>query len=231
MSGDDSRFAELLAVVQETGQLYEDLVYIGGIAVYLHAVNHDQTRQYAEATQDADLYISLANLGDLRSIEEVTVNKRLAKQEFHKAGFAFDVYAERQSDLPVPYDTVAAHAVEYDGVKVAALEELLVLKLEAAADRHASEHGRKDAKDVIRILVLAGEMDFDADRATSFMARKHFERLTKIVEGPEFISLARGNAKVARSIREAASATFEAIRTAYEAPDQPVAAQTKPGPR
>ncbi|HWS25833.1 MAG TPA: hypothetical protein VN259_04585, partial [Xanthomonadales bacterium] len=199
---DKQSFSHLLAIVQETGQLYEDLVYIGGIAVYLHAVNHEQTREFAEATHDADFYISLANLGDLRSIEEVTTNKRLAKQEFHKSGFAFDVYAERQSDLPVPYSTVAAHAVEYDGVKVAALEELLVLKLAAAVDRHASEHGRKDAKDAIRILILATEIDFDPKRAAAFMSDKHFDRLSKIVDGPEFIALAHGNAKVARGLRE-----------------------------
>ena len=95
MAGDRTTFQDLLAVVQETGQLYEDLVYIGGIAVYLHTVNHERTRKFAEATNDADFYISLANLGDLRSIEEVTVNKRLSKQEFHKSGFTFGVFAER----------------------------------------------------------------------------------------------------------------------------------------
>ena len=219
MDGNKTNFSDLLAVVQEIGQLYEDLVYIGGIAVYLHAVNHEKTREFAEATHDADLYISLANLSDLRSIEELTTNKRLSKQEFHKSGFAFDVYAERQSDLPVPYDTVAAHAVEYDGVKVASLEELLVLKLAAAVDRHASEHGRKDAKDAIRILILANEIDFDAERATAFMSDKHFERLSKIVEGPEFTALAQGNAKVARGLRVRATKTFEAIKAAFE--DEP----------
>lgn len=227
MADDKTTFSALLTVVQETGQLYDDLVYIGGIAVYLHAVNHEQTREFAEATHDADFYISLANLGDLRSIEELTVNKRLAKQEFHKSGFAFDVYAERQSDLPVPYATVAAHAVEYDGVKVAALEELLVLKLAAAVDRHASEHGRKDAKDAIRILILANDLDFDAERVIAFMSDKHFERLSKIVEGPEFMSLAQGNAKVARGLRERATKTFDAIKAALEDP----APLGKGGPR
>lgn len=230
MSGNDSNFSDLLAVVQETGQLYEDLVYIGGIAVYLHAINHERTQEFAEATHDADFYISLANLSDLRSIEEVTVNKRLAKQEFRKSGFAFDVYAERQSDLPVPYDMVAAHATDYDGVKVAALEELLILKLEAAVDRHASEHGRKDAKDVIRILILANEVDFDAERATAFMSDKHFERLTKIAEGPEFTALAQGNVKVARGLRTMAAKTFEAIRTAFEEPSGPRSASLRRGP-
>lgn len=226
MAENESNFADLLAVVRETGQLYDDVVYIGGIAVYLHAVNHDRTREFAEATHDADFYISLANLSDLRQIEEVTENKRLSKREFHKAGFAFDVYAERQAELPVPYDMVAANAVEYDGVKVAALEELLVLKLEAAANRYASQHGRKDAKDVIRILILADGIGFDAARATAFMSDKHFDRLSKIVEGPEFTAIAQGNAKVARGLRERATKTFEAIKAAY---DEPAPASGKKG--
>ncbi len=229
MDDDEKRFPELLAVVHEVGRMYEDLVYIGGIAVYLHAINHAATRQFAESTKDADLYISLSDLGDLRSIEELTTNKRLGKQEFKKEGFSFDVYAERQSDLPVPYDTVAAHAVEYEGIKVAALEELLILKLEAAVDRHASVHGRKDAKDVIRILILGSEIKFDAERATAFMQSKHLDRMAKIVEGPEFVALAHGNSKVARGLREMAAKTFGEIRLAFENPPAPTSA-VKKGP-
>lgn len=231
MDADETSFSDLLALVLEVGQLYEDLVYIGGIAVYLHAINHERTRQFAETTRDADLYISLSNLGDLRSIEELTTNKRPGKQEFQKGGFSFDVYAERQSDLPVPYDMVAANAVEYAGVKVAALEELLVLKLEAAVVRHASAHGRKDAKDVIRILILGSEIKLDAERATAFMLPKHFDRLKKIIEGPEFIALAQGNAKVARGLREMATETFEAIQLAFEDPFGPTGSGLKKGPK
>ena len=126
-------FQTLLSVVNEVGQLYDNLIYIGGIAVYLHSINNESTKRFAEATADADLYISLASLTELRSIEELTQNPRLRKQEFQKGGFSFDVYAERQSSLPIPYAQVAAHAVSYDGVHVASLEDLLVLKL--AADR------------------------------------------------------------------------------------------------
>ena len=51
----------------------------------------------------------------------------------------------------VPYDQVAAHAMRYDALRVASLEHLCVLKLEAYRDRRSSAKGQKDAKDLIRI--------------------------------------------------------------------------------
>ncbi len=212
-------FEKLMSVVTEVGTMYEDLIYIGGIAVYLHAINQESTKAYAEATNDADLYISIASLSDLRDIEELTQNHRLSKLEFQKGGFSFDVYAERRSKLPVPYDQVAAYAIEYAGIRVACLEHLIVLKLEAAVDRHASEHGRKDAKDVIRILLLSNLCEFDPQRAVAYMRDDHFGRLEAIMGGPEFVSLAQGNAKIAKELKLECAKAFLKIKAAYESPD------------
>lgn len=211
-------FEDLMSVVTEVGTLYEDLIYIGGIAVYLHAINQESTKQYAEATNDADLYISIASLSDLRDIEELTQNHRLNKLEFQKNGFSFDVYAERRSELPVPFDQVAAYAVEYAGIRVACLEHLVVLKLEAAVDRHASEHGKKDAKDIIRILLLSNLCEFDPQRAAAYMRDDHFDRLEQIMRGPEFVSLAKGNAKTAKELKLESIKTFLKIKSAYDSP-------------
>jgi hypothetical protein len=121
----------------------------------------------------------------------------------------------------VPYDEVIAHAVEHEGVRVAALEDLLVLKLEAAVDRYASEHGRKDAKDVIRILLLAEGAGFDAHRSVAYMRADHFERLGHIIEGPEFTSMAQGNVKLAKLMRQKATKVFQDIARAYDTNDPP----------
>ena len=221
-------FAALIAKAANIGRLYEpDLVFIGGLAAYLHATNHSLTAAYAEATADAAFYISLSALSDLREIEELSQNSRLTKHAFQKAGFSFDVYAERQSSLPVPYDQVAAFAVEYDGVRVASLEHLLVLKLGAAVDRHASEHGRKDAKDALRILLLASTSEFDTERAVAFMQDEHIERLGIIVKGPEFLALTGGNAKVAKELRVRCQDVFARLKDAHDAPTQSDA-QPKP---
>lgn len=214
---DDEKFKRLLTACHEVAVMYEpDIVFIGGIAVYLHAANHELTRSYAEMTADADFYISLSALSDLRDIEEVVQNSRLSKHEFQKQGFSFDVYTERQSSLPVPYADVAAHAVRYEGVAVTALEYLLVLKLEAAVDRHGSVHGQKDARDIIRILLLAKQQGFNAERSILFMRDDHLARLKLIVSGPEFIALAKGNAKEAKGLRLACSDVFSAIEAAYQ---------------
>ena len=213
---DTNTFQRLLTACHEVGGLYEpDIVFIGGIAVYLHAVNHPLTSAYAEMTADADFYISLSALSDLRDIEEVVQNSRLSKHEFQKQGFSFDVYTERQSSLPVPYADVVAHAVSYDGMAVAALEYLLVLKLEAAVDRHGSAHGQKDARDIIRILLLGQQQGFDAQRSILFMRDDHLARLKLIVNGPEFIALATGNAKEAKSLRQACTQVLSKVEAAY----------------
>lgn len=215
---DEEKFKRLLTACHEVAGLYEpNIVFIGGIAVYLHAANHAKTRAYAEMTADADFYISLSALSDLRDIEEVVQNSRLSKHEFQKQGFSFDVYTERQSSLPVPYADVLAHAVHYEGVAVTALEYLLVLKLEAAVDRHGSVHGQKDARDIIRILLLGQQHGFDAPRSILFMRDDHLNRLKLIVNGPEFIALAKGNAKEAKGLRQACTAVFETIEAAYRA--------------
>src|SRR6185436_10365237 len=104
---------------------------------------------------DADFYISFADMGDLRDIEEVTANRRLSKHQMIKHGFEFDIYTERQSTLVLPYDVVLASSQIVGGIRVASPEHLLVLKLEAFADRKGSAKGDKDAKDLLRIAVAA----------------------------------------------------------------------------
>lgn len=215
----DPNFAKLLSAVTEVSQLYGDAVYIGSIAVYLHAINKEEASAYAEATSDADLYISVSDLSDLRDVEELTQNSKLSKHEFKKDGFLIDVYTERQSSLPIDYDFVKARAVAFGDVRVAALEELLVLKLETAVDRHASAHGKKDAKDVIRILLLASKDEkFDANRATAFMSQDHFSCLKKIMQGPEFNALAMGNSRLAKQLTVDCGKSFEGIQEAFNKP-------------
>ena len=213
----DPSFEKLISLCHEIGRLYEPgLVFIGGIGVYLHAVNRADVKELAEATKVADLYISVASFSDMRDIEELTANNRLSKHEFKKAGFSFGVYTERHSRLPVPYANVSAMAHVYDGVKVASPEHLLVLKLDAAVDRRDSEHGRKDIKDIIRILMVADSIkSFDVEAACAFMRDDHFAMLEEIAKGPEFLAISMGNAKMAKALRTCFNAVLGAIREQY----------------
>lgn len=201
----DVQFSELLLACQEIAVMFtQGIVFIGGIAVYLHAINHDKTKQLAETTHDADFYISMSDMSDLRDIEEVTPNRRLSKHQLIKRGFEFDIYTERHSSLIIPYDQISAHAVTYDAIRVATLEHLFVLKLEAYRERRASAKGEKDAKDIIRIALVSCNqpLKFRTKLISGYLSDDHLELLEKIGRGPEMLALARGNAKLAKGYRD-----------------------------
>jgi hypothetical protein len=217
----DEEFDRLLSACAELAELFpEGVVFIGGIAVYLHAINLSSTRDLAETTHDADIYVSLADMADLRDLEEVTANRRLSKHQMVKHGFEFDIYTERQSSLIVPYDAVVTHSVAYDGIRVASLEHLLVLKLEAFADRKGSAKGDKDAKDLLRIGAIAGRggSGFRAALSAPYIRDVHVDLLALVERGPQVTSLALGNAMVAKRLRREFGAVVAAVRKAYGGP-------------
>jgi len=142
----------LVALARRVSQEFPDAVFIGDIAVAQHAKRYDLALE--ESSHDADLYLSLAGKNEMRDRYEVLRNERLGKDSVLVDGEDFDLYVERQHRLAVPYDEVFAHAEEIDGIRVAALEHLLVLKLDAASDRWGSAKGDKDLRDLARIVTL-----------------------------------------------------------------------------
>lgn len=210
-------FETLLAICGELAGLFPDgIVFIGGIAVYLHTVNVTETRELAELTHDADFYISLADMADLRDLEEVTANRRLSKHQLIKRGFEFDIYTERQAALIVPYDAVRARSESRGGIRVASLDHLLVLKLEAFRDRKGSAKGDKDAMDLIRIAAAAAHdrSAFDAHAARPYFHEDHLELLERVERGPHALALAHGNAKRAKGLRQDLSRMIDALEPA-----------------
>jgi hypothetical protein len=200
---DTKDFERLLRACTEVAIGFPDgVVFIGGIAVYLHAVNTPSVADLAETTHDADFYISLADMGDLRDLEEVTSNRKANKHQFRRHGFEFDIYTERQSRLIVPYDMVMGYSEAYESVRVAGLTELFCLKLEAYRDRQSSAKGTKDAKDLLRIAAIASaRKGFDAERAAAYLSDDHAGLLDGIGRGPAPMEMARGNAVKAKALR------------------------------
>ncbi len=197
-------FENLLMACAELAAFFPDgLVYIGGIAVYLHARNAPSVEKYAETTHDADFYISMADMADLRDIEEVVPNRRLSKHQLIKRGFEFDIYTERQSRLIVPYDAVVAHSVDRSAFRIAGLEHLFVLKLEAYKDRRQSVKGEKDAKDLLRIAAvsMASKPGFDPNLALPYLRDDHLRLLPLVLKSPVAAVMAEGNAVVAKKLR------------------------------
>jgi hypothetical protein len=218
----DSDFGHLMATCAKVAARYPDLIFIGGVAVYLHAVNHADTRVLAEATHDADLYISLADMADLRDDEQVTSNRRLSKSQFIKDGWEFDVYTERLAELIVPFDRVSAESIEYGGLRVASLAHLLVLKAEAACDRAGSAKGEKDIRDLFRIAAVAKTLPFDAKEASAFLSDRHLDLLARAAkQHGHALGMAAGNAQAAKRLRENFGDMLGAIASADEPSPRP----------
>ena len=208
-------FQKLLADCAEIAEWFPDgVAFIGGIAVYLYAVNGKSTKDLAETTHDADFYISLADMADLRDIEEVTPNRRLSKHQMIKHGIEFDIYTERQSRLIVPFDAVMAESEVIEGIRLASLEHLLALKLEAYSDRKGTSKGEKDARDLLRICAVATdrEQPFRASIAQVYLGGEHLALLQDVVKSPQALVLAHGNAQVAKRIRGCAQSVLDSLR-------------------
>ncbi len=195
-----SDFQQILGEVERVAETYPGHVFIGGVAVYLHAINNPKTKGFAETSRDADFMLALADFADLRDSDEVVANRPLNKHQVIRGDVALDVYVERQNNLVVPFDEAAAHAVTYGSIRVASLEHLLVLKLEAYRDRVASAKGDKDARDLVTIARLSGGK---ARRSlcAPFLRDEHFKALDKIAKSPVFTYIAKGNAHEAKVLR------------------------------
>jgi hypothetical protein len=204
-------FQHILVEVARLAEEHVGHVFIGGVAVYLHAVNDAKTKDAAETSHDADFMLALTDFADLRDTDEVVANRRLSKHQLIRDGVEFDVYVERQHRLLVPYDEAFAHAVTYDGIRVACLEHLLVLKLEAFRDRRHSAKGDKDARDLVTIGRLAGAK-LRAQLAAPYLRDEHVKLLDEVAASAVFTYIARGNAHEAKGLRRAFSEFVKRVR-------------------
>ncbi len=203
----DAEFQKLLDTCVRVQNQAETGVFIGGIAVYIHAVNGgDETSCIAAATHDGDMVVSIMDMQDLREEEELTSNRRLRKHELKKNGFSFDIYTERQNGLRVPYDEISARSVSIGGLRLASLEDLLILKAVAMLDRTGTVKGDKDAKDIIRIVSVMSNKEIrpDWERIKSFLDEDAINAIVEVGSSPAFFtSLYGGNSFLAKKSRDA----------------------------
>jgi hypothetical protein len=178
-----------------------DVVFIGGVAVYLHTLRRASASIPLEASHDADLAISFAGYDILKDEAEITATPRLAKHQMVVDNVEFDVYVERLNRLVVPYDEIFAYKEVVGEINVACLEHLLVLKLEAFVKREHSSKGDKDRRDVVKIGLLLGR------KVRKFLIRPYMHdelgsRLDDIARCAIFAELCENNAHVAKKLRE-----------------------------
>lgn len=199
-------------------ELGDRLVFIGGVAVYLHVSHVDPPEGFIEFSHDGDFLISLSDFTVLRDLEEVTPNRRLAKHQIIKHGVEFDVYVERNSHLLVPYEEAMSASTVIEapaigrGIRVASPEHLLVLKLDAYRDRRGSGKGEKDERDLIRIAyVMDRTGTARRDLLDPYLTDEMSDLLVAMKRSHEFLRLSGRNAHRARDLRETFSSVVDSL--------------------
>lgn len=199
----EQEWEKILNNSRETMVWFPDgAVFIGGVAVYLHS--YKKNEGLLEISHDADFYLSLRDFADLRDLEEVTANRRLQKHQFIKNGCEFDVYVERNNSLSVHFDDIMKHSTVIDGIRVAALEHLLVLKINAYMDRKASAKGGKDLRDIIKIIITLDPGAIKSEILNRYLAIKQYDEITKETDADKnvFLTLVGGNKHEASKLCE-----------------------------
>ena len=198
-----------------SGFFPDGAIFIGGIAVYLHALSQNLTGSWIEFSHDGDLYISLADLADLSDLVELTTNRRLNNHQFVRESIEFDVYVEHNNSLRVPYKDAARASSVVDGVRVASLEHLLVLKLDAFAARRGSAKGRKDERDLLRIAHMLATSGVHKDRLVKFVTDDMVALLLHVLQSSsEFSAIAPNNMKLANKLRSEVVKLISEVRAA-----------------
>ena len=123
-----------------------DFILIGGWAVYLWTKQHK--------SKDIDIVIGFNTLGKLKKDFDVTKNDRLKKYEIQKDKFDVDIYVKYYSELGFPLEDIEVTKIE--GFTVPILEDLIILKQNAEIDRRGSVKGKKDAIDILSMLIYGG---------------------------------------------------------------------------
>lgn len=219
---DAEEWGRLWAGIRELSELFPDgIAFIGGVAVLLHVKDHKLPERFIELSHDGDFYVSLADFADLRDLEEVTANRRLNKHQIIKNGLEYDVYLENHNRLIVKYADVMSSSRVVDGVRVACLEHLLLLKLDAYRSRRGSAKGTKDERDLIKICYLMKTRGPRKEPLRRYLVAEAIEALGQLRKSAEFMNICGGNAHQARELREAMLGVVEAVERLFSGGSKP----------
>ena len=194
-------FSRILDLCQSFSDTLPGVVFIGGVAVYLHACEAAVATIVPESSHDADFMISFSGYGCLKDMEEITYNSRQCKHQMIVDEVEFDIYVERLNGLIVPYDDAYAQADTIGTVQVACLEHLLVLKLEAFKSRKHSSKGEKDRRDMVKIGLLLGRKS-RIDLIEPYMREELAALLREVARSSVFHDLCGRDAHAAKGMRE-----------------------------
>lgn len=123
-------------------------VLIGGWAVYLYT--------HLEKSKDIDIIVDYDALKSIEEIYSLHKNPRLSKYEVKTERFDIDIYVPYYSKLTVPPEDIIGMTQSVEGFTLPTPEALLTLKIGAFLSRRESIKGRKDAVDILGLLMHSG---------------------------------------------------------------------------
>jgi hypothetical protein len=197
---------------------YEEIVFIGGIAVFLHLIKNRENQHLIEFSHDIVLAISLVNFYDLRTEKDIIKNNRLNKHEMISKGISIDIYVEKNNSLCVPFEEILQEKnTTLDNFNIASLEHLLILKLKAFEDRKNSSKGDKDKRDIIKIIYLmSNEINMDIFRKYFLDVEEIKETLSNIIyNANNYIDIVE-NRKIAKELSVITKQNYEKILTNFD---------------
>jgi len=141
------------SVTEESWQLLHELaaahkfVLIGGWAAYLHTKT--------QKSKDIDIVVDFGQLRALDAEFGLAKNERLRKYEIKRGMVDVDIYVPKFSKLGYPPEEILKKHDVLEGIGVASINQLLLLKLGAYEDRKGTVKGQKDAIDIVALLYHA----------------------------------------------------------------------------
>lgn len=202
--------ADVWKVARAVAKLSDgEIVFIGGIATYLHVQRRPKTGLPLEATHDVDASISAVASSSLRDRYEFTENPRLHKVQIRVEDIDVDLYPQHIGRLRFSYADLAPYTQRYRGFKIAAIPHLLLLKIDAIKDRGSSKKGAKDRRDVAKLLVLLHGSPQAKKLLVGLAAPSDLVDLRAVVKSPAFMELVHGNAKAASVLRKKAAEAID----------------------
>lgn len=207
-----SVMADVWKVARDVAKLSDgEIVFIGGIATYLHVQRRPKSGLPLEKTHDVDASISVVAAGALRDLEEVTENPRLHKWQIRVDDVDVDLYPQQIGRLRFSYLDLAAYAQRYRGFQIAAIPHLLLLKVDAIEDRGSSGKGAKDRRDVAKLLVLLRGSPQAQELFSGLATPSDLKHLHAVTKSSAFIEIVHGNAKSASTLRKKAAEAIDAV--------------------
>lgn len=204
--------ADVWKVARAVAKLSDgEIVFIGGIATYLHVQRRPKAGLPLEATHDVDASISAVASSSLRDRYEFTENPRLHKVQIRVEDIDVDLYPQHIGRLRFAYIDLAPYAQRYRGFKIAAIPHILLLKLDAIESRGSSKKGAKDRRDVAKLLVLLRGSPQARKLLAGLAAPSDLAALRTVAKSTAFMEIVHGNAKAASVLRRKAEDAIDAV--------------------